>query len=211
MHIIIQYVIYPELEWNDQGLIVNCCDKHNNGIPYGDCDKHPQTSWNDCKSLSGFAINTSMNQIVLVMFYNHWWYDCHFENHLINNQIFISYPLNEMDLMVHTMNPDYSVFKHEIATSWHEIQWIFPRNITSLYLTNWDFKQSYSDMLPFQENWHGCLNTIKNHVNNKINKMSKKITKTRKKLNVCVFLSVFRIWLQFFYYCVITLDFTEKR
>ena len=100
--------MFSQLKWNEQGLIINCCDEHES-TEYGDCDKHPKIEWSDCTSLSAFAINKAIKNLVLVMFHDHWWRDQCLSNHLSNKNIFVSFPLNETKFGCGDCVPDYSI------------------------------------------------------------------------------------------------------
>ena len=84
-----QYVCFPDIEWDEKtGYVKNCCDKHKL-CKYGDCDKHPSVAWNSAGSIGGFGINVRHNFFGFIMFHDHEWHDQSMTNHLDNDEIFI--------------------------------------------------------------------------------------------------------------------------
>ena len=165
---------------------MNCCNQHTEA-EYGTCETHPQVNWNNAKSLGQFAIHTPTDSLVFVMFHDHVWWDTSMRNHLNNTEIFISFPLNEVAFVRGCMLPCYDKIKDPIATRFNDIDWLWPRGCTSLYLCNWDCHTPYYQLNPLINNWYSICDTISERIEKSINKLESTVTECKNDVKVCVY------------------------
>ena len=135
------------LNFGEDGLVTGCCDKHvKSGVKFGDCPKHPKpTNWNSCKSFSIPGINVKYDTFGLVMFHDHTWSDTSLQSHLENNEIFIFFPLNEIEWISGNMVTIYDKHKHPIKTAFNDVKFIYPCDKECLWLPNWNMRDSFLD------------------------------------------------------------------
>ena len=163
--------------------MLNCCNQHTE-IEYGTCSTHPKVNWNDAKSLGEFAIHTPTDSLVFVMFHDHVWWDTSMTKHLNNTEIFISFPLNEVAFVRGCMLPCYDKIKDPIPTCFNDIDWLWPRSCTNLYLCNWDCKTPYYQLQPLINNWYSICDRISERIEKSLNKLESNVTKCKNDVQV---------------------------
>ena len=130
-------------------------------MEYGDCSKHPAIKFADTESLTTLAFHVKHNALTLTMFHDHVWRDKSFQNHLNNPLIFEGFPISVDGFYHGHCVPDYSQFKEPIRSSFNDIEWLFPREQTELYLGNWDMKTPFYNLKPILEDWNNVVTNIK--------------------------------------------------
>lgn len=155
----------PQLQWNIKGLVKNCCSQHDI-IEYGNCNTHRKLNWNNAQSLGTFAIYIPLKVLVFVMFHDHIWYDVSLSRHLNNTQIFICFPLSVNEFKQGNMICDYNDICKPIKTCFNDIYWLFPRQITDLYICNWDMHTNFKNLKPLTQNWYNIQDKFDKILNN---------------------------------------------
>ena len=190
------------------GLITNCCDEHKkHGIEYGQCPFHSKISWN-AQSLSAFGVSGDDNDLFLIMFHDHVWYDKSLNAHLSNPLIFIGFPLNQQQWQHGNSVPCYDKYDKPLKLCFNDIKWIFPVQCHEMFLHNWDCRTPYHNLRPVVENWYNCCTQFESVVklNNKINKIESELSEIHKQLNV-FFICVFHVFLlAIMFFCLFVSD-----
>ena len=184
------------------GLISPCCANHYKALPYGECPKHPKITFDGCTSLIAITYNTKHEALTLTMFHDFTWYDKSLNNHLNNNLIFESFPINVDQFYKGNLVPDYTVFDKPMATAFVDIHWLFPRQQHSLYIGNWDMKTPYYNLKPIKENWNNVVTFVQKRllVKSQLCEMQHKIADSEYKAQVCVIVSIFAFCLFFVFF-----------
>ena len=121
------------------------------------------------------------------------WHDKSFDKHLTNKDIFIAIPLNSPKFLMGDIIPSYSIIKHEIHSSFVEIDWLWPRDCHELYFCNWDLKTPMKNLKPIVDNWYNCRAIVSNLLTVNLDKTTQALVKANAKADVCFsFLVLFK-------------------
>ena len=137
-------MIFPKLQWTSRGKIIKCCEKHAKvAVPYGQCSTHvsfEKIFGKSAKSFGALCIHNVKKCLVVAVFYNHWWHGTSLTSLLNNQEMFICIPLDDVAFLSNKLIPSYKIHKQEIATSFHELTFLFPREVYEMYLVNWNIR-----------------------------------------------------------------------
>ena len=176
------------MQYNELGQIIKCCPKHESvGCDYDCCKSHPKIKWGKAESLTTIGINTKSDFLALIMFHDNWFRGATLNDLLNSDKIFISFPISETEFIKGNVVPDYTEITTEQDTCFNDIEWLFPRQVTSLYIGNWDMKTAFYNLLPIQQDWYKCRSKVSQRVQNKLQKCQEKLAATNNLLKVTCF------------------------
>lgn len=159
--------------------MTNCCPKHHDGILYGECKLHSKCNFSQASSLTMPAINKKHNILVGVVFYNNTFWGSTLKQLLQDDKIFVSFPLSEKEFIQGNIVTDFTGYetkRGDINTAFNDIQWLWPRKCTNLYLCDWNWNKPLINCKPIIDNWYNIRDTIYLRLNDKLNVMNKQLS-----------------------------------
>ena len=164
--------------------MINCCDEHKDkGVEYDMCKTHKKINYN-CKSLGTFAINTKHNFLAFVMFHDYWWHGRSLNDLLQNDLIFISFPISEAEYVQGNFVPYYKEILKPVQTCFNDIDWLFPLWKSDVYISDWDMRTPYKNLIPILKDWYDNKSKIAKRIDTKLLIYKKKLQDTSKELQV---------------------------
>ena len=171
---------HDKFKFNEDGYIIGCCNKHGkNGVEYGECENHPKsTILGTGKSFCLPGMNTKHDTFGLIMFHDHTWHDKSLSNHLCNDEIFITFPLNEIAWISGDIKTIYNKHEHPIKTAANDIKFLWPSSCTNVWLVNWNMRDSYQQCTPIIQDWYKAKTFIANRLKNHLKELEKTISES---------------------------------
>ena len=124
------------------------------------------------------------NTFGLIMWHDHTWHDKSLSNHLYNDEIFITFPLNEFEWISGNIKTIYDKHKHPIKTAANDIKFLWPSSCTNLWLTNWNMRDPYVNCTPINEDWYKSKTFIIDRLKKHVTDLKQKISDNQDEIKV---------------------------